>query len=252
MKTLHLTIIAIAIVSAGTILMISVYEQPKTENQSKPSQQDYSSVCTVFTPQVPISYRFLISEKVFAGTVSHIDNTTDSEWKVFFTVDKQWKGAMNQKSLMVMASTLQGCGYSIHLGEKYLVYSNGYKLYLNPMWSKAYADAQNDIALLDDPKFQAESKTNDGLYKKLTAARDVLSAMKWDQTSELPLSLVGVDAYSTLVIGIDNTKTSLPIETYEIKLKQILGNIPMKVTFAHVEAQSEGIMSSTNSTRGSK
>lgn len=178
---------------------------------------------------------FLLSDTVFSGTVLHIDNTTDHQWKVFFTVDKMWKGSTSEKSLTVTTNTLQGCGYSITQGEKYLAYASGYPSNLNVLWTKSYTDAQSDIALLDDPKFQAQAVADEELYKKLTTAKDMLSHTASNQS--LPIFMSDVDEMTlTLVVGIDDTKTPLlSADGYQKMVKNIVGNIPVKIVFGHNE-----------------
>ena len=178
---------------------------------------------------------YLLSDEVFAGTVQHIDNTTDHQWKVYFTVDKIWRGTVGQKPLMVITNDLQGCGYSIVQGEKYLVYTNGYPPFFNTVWSKPYADAQGDIAIIDDPKFQSDEKAQEDLNKKLVIARDAISNLMGSKIGTIPFNSVGVDVInSTLDIGIDSAKAVLSEEEYEKKIKDIVGDIPIKITFGQI------------------
>jgi hypothetical protein len=176
---------------------------------------------------------FLLSDTVFSGTVLHIDNTTDHRWQIFFTVDKIWKGSTSEKPLTVMTNTLQGCGYSITSGEKYLVYASGYPSSLNVPWTKSYADAQSDIALLDDPKFQTQAATYEKLYKKLTTAQNMLFHTASNQS--LPIFMSDIDEMTlTLVVGIDDTKVPLlSADEYQKMVKNIVGNIPVKIVFGH-------------------
>lgn len=178
---------------------------------------------------------FLLSDTVFSGTVLHIDNTTDHQWRVFFTVDKMWKGHTSEKSLTVTTNTLQGCGYSITPEEKYLVYASGHPSNLDVLWTKSYADAQSDIALLDDPKFQVQAAADEELYKKLTTAQNMLSHTESNQS--LPIFMSDVDEMTlTLVVGIDDTKTPLlSADEYQKMVKNIVGNIPVKIVFGHNE-----------------
>ncbi|MDH2908301.1 MAG: hypothetical protein PXX83_09440 [Candidatus Nitrosotalea sp.] len=178
---------------------------------------------------------YLLSDEVFVGTVQHIDNATNHQWKVYFTVDKIWRGTVGQKPLIVMTNDLQGCGYSIAQGEKYLVYTNGYPPFFNTVWSKPYADAQNDIAIIDDPKFQSDEKAQEELNKKLVIARDAISNLMESKMRTIPFNSVGVDVInSTLDIGIDSAKAVLSEEEYEKKIKDIIGDIPIKITFGQI------------------
>jgi hypothetical protein len=175
---------------------------------------------------------FLLSDGVFAGTVQHIDNATDHQWKVYFTVDKSWRGIMTQKPLMVMTTSLQGCGYSIVQGEKYLVYTNGYPPFFNAVWSKPYADAQSDIAIINDTKFQSNEKFQEELNKKLENAKDAISNLMGSRMGDIPFNEVGVDEINSILdVGIDSTKATLSEEEYLQKIKEIVGDIPIKITF---------------------
>jgi hypothetical protein len=180
---------------------------------------------------------FLLSDGVFAGAVQHIDNTTDHQWKVYFTVDKLWRGSVSQKPLVIMTTSLQGCGYSIVQGEKYLVYTNGYPPFFNTVWSKPYADAQSDIAIIDDPKFQSSEKIQEELNKKLEIAKDAISNLMGSRMEDIPFNAVGVDVInSTLDVGIESTKATLSEEEYLKKIKEIVGDIPIKITFGEIVA----------------
>lgn len=196
------------------------------------SQHAFADTCSARLTSYNAPQFYLLSDGVFAGTVQHIDNTTDHQWKVYFTVDKLWRGSISQKPLMVMTNSLQGCGYSIVQGEKYLVYTNGYPPFFNTVWSKPYADAQSDIAIMDDPKFQSDEKAQEELNKKLVIARDAISNLMGSKMGNIPFNSVGVDVInSTLDIGIDSAKAVLSEEEYEKKIKDIVGDIPIKITF---------------------
>lgn len=199
------------------------------------SQYAFADTCSAKLTSYNAPQFYLLSDEVFAGTVQHIDNATDHQWKVYFTVDKIWRGTVGQKPLIVMTNDLQGCGYSIAQGEKYLVYTNGYPPFFNTVWSKPYADAQNDIAIIDDPKFQSDEKAQEDLNKKLVIARDAISNLMGSKMGTIPFNSVGVDVInSTLDIGIDSAKAVLSEEAYEKKIKDIVGDIPIKITFGQI------------------
>ena len=217
MKTLHLSIIVT--LSLSVLLLII-------------SQHAFADTCSARLTSYNAPQFFLLSDGVFAGTVQHIDNTVDHQWKVYFTVDKLWRGSMIQKPLMIMTNTLQGCGYSIVQGEKYLVYTNGYPPFFNTVWSKPYADAQSDIAIIDDPKFQSNEKAQEELNKNLEAAREKISNIMMNNSIDIPFNMVGINIInSTLDVGIDSTKATLSAEQYLKKIKEIVGDIPIKITF---------------------
>lgn len=199
------------------------------------SQHTFADTCSARLKSYNAPQFYLLSDGVFAGTVQHIDNTTDHQWKVFFTVDKLWRGSISQKPLMVMTNSLQGCGYSIVQGEKYLVYTNGYPPFFNTVWSKPYTDAQSDIAIIDDPKFQSDEKVKEDLNKKLVIARDAISNLMGSKMGDIPFNSVGVDVInSTLDVGIDSAKAVLSKGEYEKKTKDIVGDIPIKITFGQI------------------
>lgn len=194
----------------------------------------YASTCAYSETSLTTSQFFLLSETVFMGKVSAIDNYTNHEWKVKFNVEKIWKG-LSRPEITVISNSLVGCGYSIVTGEKYLVYANGFPLHADGVWIKPFAEAQNDIKLLDDPKFLAKSKIKEELNKKLEVAKDILSAMMDSKTSKFPIYSLGVDDLnSVLYVGIDDRKASFPAEEYEKRLKEIVGDIPIKVELGHV------------------
>ncbi|MDC8452604.1 MAG: hypothetical protein LV477_06810, partial [Candidatus Nitrosotalea sp.] len=217
MKTLHLAMImtlSLFVILLGT------------------TQHAYADTCSAKLTSYNAPQFYLLSDEVFAGTVQHIDNTTNHQWKVYFTVDKIWRGTVGQKPLIVMTNDLQGCGYSIVQGEKYLVYTNGYPPFFNTVWSKPYADAQGDIAIIDDPNFQSDEKAHEELNKKLVIASDAISNLMGSKMGTIPFNSVGVDVInSTLDIGIDSTKAVLSEEEYEKKIKDIIGDIPIKIIF---------------------
>ncbi|MDE1813238.1 MAG: hypothetical protein KGH87_00680 [Thaumarchaeota archaeon] len=201
------------------------------------TQHAFADTCSAKLTSYNAPQFYLLSDEVFAGTVQHIDNTTNHQWKVYFTVDKIWRGTVGQKPLIVMTNDLQGCGYSIVQGEKYLVYTNGYPPFFNTVWSKPYADAQGDIAIIDDPKFQSDEKAQEELNKKLVIARDAISNLMGSKMGTIPFNSVGVDVInSTLDIGIDSAKAVLSEEAYEKKIKDIVGDIPIKITFGQIVA----------------
>ncbi len=206
------------------------------------SQHASADSCSARLTSYDAPQFYLLADGVFSGTVQHIDNTTDHQWNVYFTVDKLWKGSPSVKPLMIMTNTLQGCGYSIIQGEKYLAYTNGYPPFFNTVWSKPYADAQSDIAIIDDPKFQSDEKAQMELNKKLEIAKEAISNLMGSKMGSIPFNSVGVDEInSTLDVGIDSTKATFSEEQYLEKIKEIVGDIPIKITFGQNVADMETI-----------
>lgn len=191
----------------------------------------YASTCDVKETTLTTPQFYRVSDSVFIGTILSIDNYTDHQWKIKFNAEKVWKGTQNQ-TMTVMTNNLQACGYSLIKGEKYLVFTSGSPPYLISQFTKSYANAQNAISLFDDPKFQSEGITQEELNEKLKAAKIIIGNLMLNNTSGIPFNLVGVDVInSTLNIGIDNTKATMTKEEYEEKIKEIVGDVPMKIEF---------------------
>src|SRR5574340_763899 len=220
MKIVHLVIITVFLITA-TVLLTTPYHA-------------YASTCAVKETIYSAPEFFLLSDNVFVGNVTSITDYGNHQWQVHFNIEKIWKGFATRQTSTVMTNTPQACGYSINVGEKYLIYTNGSPSTINPIFSKMYSDAQNDIALFDDPKFQAEEKIKEDLNKKLEAAQGTVGSMMVDKSSHIPVITVGVDqVHSTLDIVIDDERATLSIEQYTQNLKTILGDIPIKVEFGH-------------------
>lgn len=197
----------------------------------------FASKCGVplsfFTTLTPSQF-FLLSNTTFVGTVSSISNHTNYEWKVQFDVEKIWKGGPANK-ITVITNSLIGCGYTMTEGEKYLIYAHDYPLHTDPIWTRPFPEAQNDIAFLDDPKVQAESKLKQELNKKLTVAKEVLSSMMIKPQVSFPINMVGVDEInSVLEVGFDDKKSQASEEKYRKKLKEIIGDFPIKIVFGKI------------------
>jgi hypothetical protein len=193
----------------------------------------YASTCTYSEKYHTLPQIFLLSSDVFVGTVTTINNSTDHHWGVNFSIEKLWKGTLGQKSLNVTTNGLQGCGYSITTGEKYLVYAISSPPFLQTSWTKPYTDAQPDIALLNDPNFQAQEKAKENQNEKLEAAKEMIANMMVRKTLSIPLNGVGVDVLnSTLDVYIDSIKANMSKGEYKEKIKDLIGDLPIKVEFA--------------------
>src|SRR3989442_8502008 len=216
MKTLN-TLFFIISILATTLLLI-------------PSH-GYADSCAPTEIPLTTAQHILLASNVFVGTVTSIKNDTDHQWNVHFSIEKLWKGTAGQ-SLSVTTHELQGCRYSITTGVKYLVYTSGFPPWLQMSWTRPYADSQNDIAMLNDHNFQAQEKTKEELNKKLEVAKDSISNMMGSKMSPIPINMVSVDVLnSTLDVGIDSAKAKLSEEKYQEKLREIVGNIPIKISF---------------------
>ncbi len=192
----------------------------------------FASTCTYSEKYHTLPQIFLLSSNVFVGTVTSIKNGTNHDWKVNFSIEKLWKGTLGQESITVTTNNLQGCDYSITNGTKYLVYAISSPPFLQVSWTKPYSDAQSDIATISDPNFQMQEKNKENLNEKLEAGKEIIESLMISNTLGIPFNLVGVDEInSTLNIGIDNTKATLSSEEYKEKIKNIIGDIPIKIIF---------------------
>jgi hypothetical protein len=200
---------------------------------SNPSYS-YASTCDVKETIYSAPQFFLLSDSVFVGNVTSITDYGNHQWQVHFDIEKIWKGTATRQTSSVMTGTLQGCGYSINIGEKYLIYTNGSPPFLNPVYSKLYSDALDDIALFDDHTFQSQEQTKEELNKKLETAQGIVQSMMMDRSSHIPIVGVGVNQVnSTLDITIDDQKATLSVEQYQKNLKDTLGDIPITVDLGH-------------------
>lgn len=107
----------------------------------------------------------------------------------------------------------------------------------------AGAFAQNDSTFKYDPTLQYGSKpqtpieTPEQLHKKLVNARDAISNIMGSKMGDIPFNEVGVDEVnSTLDVGIDSSKATLSEEQYLQKIKEIVGDIPIRITFGQISS----------------
>ncbi len=199
------------------------------------SSHAYASTCAVKETTLTTPQFYRVSDSVFVGTISSINNYTYNQWKIQFNAEKVWKGE-NHTAITLMANSLQACGYSLVDGDKYLVFANGSPLSLNPMLTKPYAEAQDAITLYNNPQFQSEEMDKEAMIKKLETAKDDISNMMGSRiTFGIPFNMVGVDVLNaTLDVGIDSTKATLSKSEYEKKIKDLVGDLPMDVEFMQI------------------
>lgn len=79
------------------------------------------------------------------------------------------------------------------------------------------------------------------LNKKLEAAKGIIeSMMMGPNTSGIPFNEVGIfDGNFTLGVGIDSAKSTISEEEYLKKIKEIVGDIPIKITLGRIQLLSE-------------
>ena len=135
------------------------------------------------TPSFTVAQYFLNSNTAFIGEAIDIQKSVrGSSLEIKFNVEKIWKGDPVDQISVKADNPFGGCEFPfILLGEKYLVFTYGDDdtLLTNTMWTKSLASAKDDIALLDDPKFQLESKTREDLLEKIQDSDDVLLHTIW-------------------------------------------------------------------------
>lgn len=103
--------------------------------------------------------------------------------------------------------------------------------------------AQNDSTFKYDPTLQYGSKpqtpteTPEQLHKKLVNARDAISNIMGSKMGDIPFNEVGVDEVNSILdVGIDSSKATLSEEQYLKKIKEIVGDIPIKITFGQISS----------------
>ncbi|HJW19575.1 MAG TPA: hypothetical protein VJ571_03355 [Candidatus Nitrosotalea sp.] len=141
---------------------------------------------------------------------------------------------------------------SIFIGNNFIHDFNdvGVFHYFDPThtWDTGTINVTNDTFLVSS--FQstpANSQSNEELVKKLASARDTIASLMINGTGDIPFNEVGViEKNMTLEVGIDSTKATLSEEQYLEKIKAIVGDIPIKITFgvinptANMTGSSEG------------
>ena len=199
----------------------------------------FADTCSYSWISLTAPQLFLVSDTVFAGTVSSIDNYTSHEWKIEFNTEKIWKGQQGPK-ISIITNSLRGCDYTLTIGEKYLVYASNSPLHTTLDLTVPFSGVQNDTKIFDDPKFQTEQKIKEELNKKLEIAKEIISNMMVGKTTAIPINMVGVDEINSILeIGIDNTKAALSEEEYQKKLKEMVGDIPIKIEFGVISPTSK-------------
>lgn len=105
------------------------------------------------------------------------------------------------------------------------------------------AHAQNDSTFKYDPtlqygsKPQTQAETPEQLHKKLVIARDAIASIMGSKMGTIPFNEVDINEMnSTLDVGIDSAKATLSEEQYLKKIKEIVGDIPIKITFGQITA----------------
>jgi hypothetical protein len=90
--------------------------------------------------------------------------------------------------------------------------------------------------------------TPDELHKNIETAREKISNIMMNNTTDIPFNMVGIDIInSTLDVGIDSAKATLSAEQYKEKIREIIGNIPITLTFGHIQLLANDTSGQNNS-----
>jgi hypothetical protein len=82
----------------------------------------------------------------------------------------------------------------------------------------------------------SQGMTTEELNKKLDAAREKISNIMMNNTTDIPFNMVGINIVnSTLDVGIDSTKATLSAEQYKEKIKEIVGDLPITLVIGHIQ-----------------
>ncbi|MGI0069833.1 MAG: hypothetical protein ACREAN_06220, partial [Nitrosopumilaceae archaeon] len=115
-------------------------------------------------------------------------------------------------------------------------------------WDAGTIQVTNDTLLASSSQSTSVNfQSNEELVKKLASARDTIASLMINGTGDIPFNEVGViEKNMTLGVGIDSAKATLSEEQYLEKIKAIVGDIPIKITFgvinptANMTRSSEG------------
>src|SRR5437867_13048541 len=99
------------------------------------SPDSYASTCAYKETIYSAPQFFILSDNVFVGNVTSITDYGNHQWQVHFDIEKIWKGVATRQTSTVMTNTLKACGYSITVGEKYLIYTNESPYFINTVFS---------------------------------------------------------------------------------------------------------------------
>jgi len=105
------------------------------------------------------------------------------------------------------------------------------------------AFAQNESTFKYDPTLQYGSKpqtpaeTPGQLHEKLVNAKDAISNIMGSKMGDIPFNEVSVDEVNSILdVGIDSSKATLSEEQYLKMIKEIVGDIPIKITFEQINS----------------
>ena len=99
------------------------------------------------------------------------------------------------------------------------------------------AFAQDDPTLQYGSKPQTPTETPEQLHKKLVNARDAISNMMGSKIGNIPFNEIGIDEINSILdVGIDSSKATFSEEQYLKRIKEIVGDIPIKITFEQISS----------------
>jgi hypothetical protein len=104
-------------------------------------------------------------------------------------------------------------------------------------YSDIYYNASKSILFtIYDNDTNSPVITKEELNKKLDAAREKISNIMMNNTTDIPFNMVGINIVnSTLEVGIDSTKATLSAEQYKEKIKEIVGDLPITLVMGHIQ-----------------
>ena len=99
-----------------------------------------------------------------------------------------------------------------------------------------YNTSKSILFTIYDNDTNSPVMTKEELNKKLDAAREKISNIMMNNTTDIPFNMVGINIVnSTLEVGIDSTKATLSAEQYKEKIKEIVGDLPITLVIGHIQ-----------------
>ena len=99
-----------------------------------------------------------------------------------------------------------------------------------------YNTSKSILFTIYDNYKNSQVMTKEELNKKLDAAREKISNIMMNNTTDIPFNMVGINIVnSTLEVGIDSTKATLSAEQYKEKIKEIVGDLPITLVMGHIQ-----------------
>jgi hypothetical protein len=187
-----------------------------------------------------------IDDKVVTSTNSHKLNISNTMMLTVHFTNRSSVSSSNLEEqqpdkiwLGCLTDTSSGSGMSTELGsmtiddENQTATENRMIQYIEKEYCFPFYSGQSN------PMIEGEPTTNDNktLLQKLKKAQEAVSQLYANETvtyEELPISALAVDEKNlTLDVVIDDRKSTMSKEVYAEKLNELLGDIPIKISFGH-------------------